>query len=466
MTAANWPMQQLVRYLVDLGRSVAEGDALVDERLVLRRGIVAAAEAVDAEIGLIVRDGAVAVSVGLEVDTTLSEDEIADIVDSRGATLTIPDVGTHVVLSTPLGPTEPGTLVLARSGDAFTSEEVALVRGLASAVVLSLRATRLIMVERAAREQSEREAQEALVDPLTRLPNRALFVDRLAHASAMAKRSGNRMAVLFLDMDGFKNVNDTLGHAAGDDLLRTVASRLLEALREQDTVARLGGDEFAVLIEDVVRDSDVLDVARRIADALAQPLQIHHHPLVTRASIGIAFGPSRGAPDVLLRHADLAMYRAKSEGLGGFVVFEQAMHTALTARISMTEALRTAVANDELSLVYQPVVDLHRRRLVGVEALVRWSHPTLGAVPPSTFVPLAEEVGLIGAVGSWVLERACEQLATWRAACRDFQDVNMAINLSSHQLRVPGLAAHLERLLTTHAIPPGASCSRSPRRPS
>jgi len=235
MTTSNWPMQQLVRYLVDLGRSVAEGgDALTDERVVLRRGIVAAAEAVDAELALLVRDGEVVVAVGLEVDTTLADDDIARIVGARGAAVTIPGVGTHEVLATELGPTEPGTLVLARSEAPFTTEEVALVRGLASAVVLSLRATRLIMVERAARERSEREAQEALVDPLTRLPNRALFLDRLTHASANAQRSGTRLAVLFMDMDGFKNVNDTLGHAAGDALLCTAGARLRHVLREQD----------------------------------------------------------------------------------------------------------------------------------------------------------------------------------------------------------------------------------------
>ena len=221
-------------------------------------------------------------------------------------------------------------------------------------------------------------------------------------------------------------------------------------------MARLGGDEFAVLIEGIVDERDVLDVAQRIADALADPLQLQHHSVSVRASIGIAFGPLPGAPDVVLRHADLAMYRSKSAGHGAYVVFEQEMHTALAARTTMTEALRTAAANGELSLRYQPVLDLPRNRVVGLEALVRWDHPVLGTVSPATFVPLAEEVGQIGALGDWVLEEACAQLACWRAADCGFGDVNMAINLSSHQLRVPGLAAKVERLLAAHGLAAGS----------
>jgi diguanylate cyclase (GGDEF)-like protein len=293
--------------------------------------------------------------------------------------------------------------------------------------------------------------EEAFRDSLTGLPNRALFLDRLQHALDVAARRGTDLCVLFVDLDRFKAVNDSLGHAAGDDLLRAVAERLSECTRAADTAARFGGDEFAVLLEDDGNGLAPDAVAERIIESMRRPFPLEGKDVFIGATVGIAIadGDAHG-PDELLRNADLAMYRAKKEGGGRATTFESAMRTALLARIELETDLRHAVAGGGLSIAYQPVVELRTGRTVGVEALARWQHPTQGPIPPLTFIPLAEEIGVIGELGRWVLAEGCRQLAAWRELV---PDLVLNVNLSAQQLRDDGLPAEVECVLRINGLP-------------
>jgi diguanylate cyclase (GGDEF)-like protein len=293
--------------------------------------------------------------------------------------------------------------------------------------------------------------EEAFHDSLTGLPNRALFLDRLQHALDVAARRQTELCVLFVDLDRFKAVNDSIGHAAGDELLRGVAGRLSQCTRAADTAARFGGDEFAVLLEDDGRGVQPEAVAKRIIAAMRRPFEIEGKEVFVGATVGIAHAhdPSLG-PDELLRNADLAMYRAKKAGGNRAATYETAMRTALLARIELEADLRHALERGEISLVYQPVVELETGRTVGVEALARWAHPTRGLIPPLTFIPVAEEIGLIGAIGRWVLREACSQLAAWR---RLAPDLVLNVNLSALQLRDDLLTMHVEQALVAHGLP-------------
>jgi diguanylate cyclase (GGDEF)-like protein len=296
--------------------------------------------------------------------------------------------------------------------------------------------------------------QEAFHDSLTGLPNRALFLDRLQHALDVAARRETELCVLFVDLDRFKAVNDSLGHAAGDELLRAVAARLSECTRAADTAARFGGDEFAVLLEDDGNGLQPDVVADRIIASMRRPFGLEGKDVFIGATVGIAVadGDAQG-PDELLRNADLAMYRAKKEGGGRAAIFESEMRTALLARIELEADLRHAVARGGLSIAYQPVVELRTGRPVAVEALARWRHPTQGPIPPLTFIPLAEEIGVIGELGRWVLAEACRQLAAWRALA---PDLVLNVNLSAQQLRDDGLPADVECALRINGLPGSA----------
>jgi diguanylate cyclase (GGDEF)-like protein len=293
--------------------------------------------------------------------------------------------------------------------------------------------------------------QEAFRDSLTGLPNRALFLDRLQHALAVAARRGTELCVLFVDLDRFKAVNDSLGHAAGDELLREAAARLSECTRAADTAARFGGDEFALLLEDDGNGLQPEVVAERIIASIGRPFGLEAKEVFIGATVGIAIadGDALG-PDELLRNADLAMYRAKKEGGGRAATFESAMRTALLARIELEADLRHAVAGGGLSIAYQPVVELRTGRTVAVEALARWQHPTQGPIPPLTFIPLAEEIGVIGELGRWVLAEGCRQLAEWRTCA---PDLVLNVNLSAQQLRDDGLPADVECALRINDLP-------------
>jgi diguanylate cyclase (GGDEF)-like protein len=294
-------------------------------------------------------------------------------------------------------------------------------------------------------------AHQAMHDGLTGLPNTALFRDRLEHAAARGKRFERPVAVLFCDLDRFKTVNDSLGHAGGDELLVAVADRLRECVRASDTAARLGGDEFAVLLEDLDEPGLPEAVARRIVEALRRPLQIRGHELRPGVSVGIAVGIADAGD--LLRWADLAMYRAKADGTGRVALYEPEMSEAAIDRLALEADLARAVEQGELEVDYQPIVELGEQRLVGFEALVRWAHPQRGRMAPAVFVPVAEETGWIGDIGRHVLHTACAQAAEWRRRHPGAGLDTITVNLSGRELADPALPSDVAAALDASGLP-------------
>ena len=297
---------------------------------------------------------------------------------------------------------------------------------------------------------------DALHDKLTNLANRALFSDRLAQAFSRMKRHPDAVfAVLFLDFDRFKNINDSLGHLAGDQLLIAIARRLEGCLRPGDTVSRLGGDEFAILLEDVNEQSDATNVAERVQSAMTQPFTLMGQEIFSSASIGIALAHSDYEnPDDLLRDADMAMYRAKSLGKARHEVFDSGMHTRAVALLQLETDLRWAIERQEFELHYQPIVSLKTGLITGFEALVRWRHPERGMVSPTEFVPIAEETGWIVPIGTWVLETACEQLARWQEELAYHPPLTMSVNLSGKQFSQADLIPVIREQLRKWNIAP------------
>jgi diguanylate cyclase (GGDEF)-like protein/PAS domain S-box-containing protein len=294
----------------------------------------------------------------------------------------------------------------------------------------------------------------ALHDALTRLPNRVLFNDRLTQALARMRRSHSLTAVLFIDVDRFKLVNDSLGHHAGDELLAAVAPRLRQVVRASDTVARFSGDEFGILLEDIAGEHEAIATAERIAAVFARPFVLGASEHFVTLSIGIALARGGEPAENLIRDADAAMYRAKEHGRGRYEVFDDAMRGRAMARLRVENDLRRALDRDELRLVYQPVVALASQEIVGVEALLRWHHPTLGMISPAEFIPVAEESGLIGAIGEWVLERACRQAAIWYPMRPDAAPFGLSVNLSAVQLAKPGFAETVNAVLSDTGLEP------------
>jgi diguanylate cyclase (GGDEF)-like protein len=294
---------------------------------------------------------------------------------------------------------------------------------------------------------------ERLHDPLTRLPNRALFVDRVEHAIARASRTNESLAILIVDLDSFRTVNDSLGRAAGDRLLAGVAERLQGCLRPSDTVARFGGDEFAILLEELRAPGDATRAADRVLESLETPFPVEGREVYVGACIGIA--ADSGAPaEMLLRNADLAMYQAKTSGRNRHVIFEESMHAAMVERLDLELDLRRAIQRDELVLTYQPVFNLRTGGISGLEALVRWRHPTRGLVAPERFVPLAEKSGAIAALGRWVLRTACHQSALWRARYPAMPDLQVGVNISAAQLHDPALVDEVAEALRIAQLEP------------
>jgi len=299
------------------------------------------------------------------------------------------------------------------------------------------------------------ERMDALAyrDPLTGLPNRRLFEDRLAIALAQAHRYRHRLAVIFVDLDRFKQVNDTLGHSVGDELLRAVAQRLMSCVREGDTVARLAGDEFTLLLPGIHYAEDLTIVSRKLTEALRKPFRIQGHDLRVTASGGISLYPEDGEDsEALLRNADTAMYRAKERGRDNFQLFSPAMSQKAMERKSLEESLRRALENREMAVHYQPCLELATGRVVGVEALLRWKRPELGIVMPKDFIALADFTGVMLSVGPWVLETACGQAREWQR--RGSRELRVMVNLSAYELQQEDLVANVERALAASGLDP------------
>jgi diguanylate cyclase (GGDEF)-like protein/PAS domain S-box-containing protein len=310
-----------------------------------------------------------------------------------------------------------------------------------------------------ARDITERKRAEEIIsfqayhDQLTRLPNRVLFKDRLELAIAQAQRRNGALAVMFIDVDRFKLVNDTFGHAEGDALLRGVASRLSATLRRGDTLARLGGDEFTILLPDIDTPDDAEVIARKILGALERPFPLSRGEFRATASVGIAIYPQDGgSAETLTQHADIAMYQVKRSGKNGFRFFAPELNTHHQSRIAIENDLRVALERGQFELYYQPQVSLSAQRIVGVEALLRWNHPDNGLIHPADFIPIAEEVGLIGDISRWVIEQACRQLAQWRKA--GHESLKMSLNLAPHDFDRDDILELVGDCIARHGLPP------------
>ena len=302
----------------------------------------------------------------------------------------------------------------------------------------------------------EQLAHQAFHDPVTKLANRALFSDRVEHALMRSTRGIPEIAVMFIDLDDFKTVNDSLGHTAGDEVLQEVGRRLKIAVRPTDTVARFGGDEFAVLLDGVDGSSEAADAASRILRALELPIEIDGKNVVPRASVGICLvGEDLETPEAteLLRNADVAMYMAKRDSKGSYRVFEPTMHERVVERLELRSDLQHALSLDQLELHYQPVVRLSGREILGVEALVRWNHPTRGTIPPIQFIPVAEETGLIIPMGRWILETACYEGVRLQERFTRDEPLTMSVNLSVRQLQSETLVADVRSALSLTGLP-------------
>ena len=337
-----------------------------------------------------------------------------------------------------------GAINLYRANRDFDADDLELVRLFTNHVAIALENASI----------HDRLIEAAVTDPLTGLPNRRLFTDRVNHALARRGRSRLGVGVLFLDLDGFKLVNDSLGHAAGDEVLAAVGTRLRSSMRTTDTVARLGGDEFAILIEDVEEDGEAVAAAERVIAALSQPLALPGREVSVRASVGVAV--DRGLPGVsaaeLLRNADTAMYQAKATSRGRFALFEPAMHARQLARLELEGQLRGALTADEFRLVYQPIVELATGRVVAAEALLRWDRPG-PPIGPDKFVPLAEDTGDIVPIGRWVLAEACRQARRWQQETR-LAGFAISVNASARELAEPQFVAQVVDTLAAAGLAP------------
>jgi diguanylate cyclase (GGDEF)-like protein/PAS domain S-box-containing protein len=311
-----------------------------------------------------------------------------------------------------------------------------------------------LLQEIQARQAAERDLMhQTFHDALTGLPNRAWFLHCLEVALA-GRRRRDRLAVLFLDLDRFKLINDSLGHETGDHLLVAVAGRLRGCVRPEDTIARLGGDEFALLLPGIAGPREVIGVAERLARVLEAPFRLGPYEVVISASIGLALHPAAGTrPEELMRAADAAMYRSKGEGPGHWAIFDPAMQAQALERLALEADLRAALERGDLAVQYQPIVDLASGRITGLEALARWRHPQRGEIPPNVFIPLAEETGLILPLGEWVLTTACRAARAWAAAMPDGRPPSVAVNLSALQLMHPPLVEMVTRVLGESGLP-------------
>jgi diguanylate cyclase (GGDEF)-like protein len=310
----------------------------------------------------------------------------------------------------------------------------------------------VVLLVRMVRERTALEHQ-ARHDDLTGLPRRDLFDDRVAIAMAAAHQRGSGLAVLFIDLDRFKKVNDSLGHAAGNQLLQLVAKRLTHCVRECDTVARMGGDEFTILMPEFESESDAVTVARKVLDVFREPFQLGKRQLYVTASIGVAVYPRDGdSAETMMKNADAAMYAAKERGRDTFHVYTPVLNALAHEKLDLESGLHQAIERGELVLHYQPKVAVQTGRVEGVEALVRWRHPELGLLGPDRFIPLAEETGLIVPLGEWVLQTACAQAAEWVEA--GYPPIQMAVNLSARQFQLQSVPEMVAAALRRTGLDP------------
>jgi diguanylate cyclase (GGDEF)-like protein len=342
--------------------------------------------------------------------------------------------------------------VIDTSPHGWTHTEVTSLMDIASLLVTELELRSDLSLKR---QTQEHLLYSTLHDALTGLPNRSLFTERLRHAMRRSARHPDDLfAVLFLDLDRFKDVNDNLGHFAGDELLRAVARRLEACIRPEDTVARLSGDEFAILLESITDTSDAGRVAERIEEALSFPINLAGAEVTTSASMGIVTSSmSHDQPEQLLRSADMAMYRAKAAGRARYEMFDRAMHTDALERLRLETDLRRAVELSEFVLHYQPLVSLRTGRVTGLEALLRWQHPERGLVPPADFIVIAEETGLIVPIGKWVLFEACRQIKEWQTDHPRDEPLTIGVNLSVKQFSQPDLIDQIRSALEVTGAP-------------
>ena len=354
--------------------------------------------------------------------------------------------------STP-GSTRDVELRLRDSGGGWCHVELILTNLLHDADVAGLVATARDIAQRKAFEAQLIE--QAFQDPLTRLPNRALFVDRLEQALVRTTRRHGSVGVLFLDLDNFKLINDSLGHLAGDELLVEVAKRVQSCVRGDDTVGRFGGDEFVILLE-FTNEADAVQMAERVEQQFVRPFYVGGRDFIITISIGIALGNSgHQRSDSLLRHADIALYRAKGGGKARHVVFHASMQSDSLVRLNLENDLRQAVRRGEFVVHYQPIVDLNSDRVTAVEALVRWQHPTRGLLAPAEFISIAEETGLIVQIGQWVLEEACRQLVDWQSEFPRHKALMASVNLSPRQFQESNLVEQVTRAVRAAGMAPG-----------
>ena len=380
-----------------------------------------------------------------------------DYASTPGAFSPLVDTGLQSVMAAPVhrNGTVVGSLVVGGRSDSrtYSSAEQELLLAFAEHASLALNDASAVEAMRRAFGEAVHQATH---DALTGLPNRTLVIDRLTHALARARRRPNGPAVLFVDLDRFKVVNDSLGHSVGDEVLIKVAQRLLDAVRPGDTVARLAGDEFVVVCEDVESDTEVMALAERLADAVAAPIPLYGRDAIITASIGIAVAASDARAEDLLRDADVAMYRAKERGRARLELFDSAMRTRMLERLEIEHALRRALHNREFVLYYQPTVSLKTGRIESLEALLRWPDPNRGLVLPDEFIPVAEENGLIVPLGQWALEEACRQLAEWRRDHEECADLHVGVNLSARQFGDRDLVPVVAAALRNSGLPPSA----------
>jgi len=362
----------------------------------------------------------------------------------------------HHLISTGSGGYHIEKRYLHRDGrDVWVSVSVSCVRDETGEPLYLLGQVEDITERRALRE---RLAYASIHDALTGLPNRELFMDRLDLALRHAARDHHQVAVIFLDLDRFKLINDSLGHEAGDQLLAAVARRLEGVMRASDTLARFGGDEFTVLCDQINSEADCLEVANRLVRAMADPLALHTGDVFVTLSLGVALSGAGQSGGMILRNADIAMYRAKERGPSRIEIYREDEEQTVVSRLRTSNELHRALERHELVLHYQPIVDLHTETMVGMEALVRWQHPTRGLLAPQEFIPLAEDSGLIVPLGAWILKEACLQTARWQppraSAGQDPARLNIAVNVSASQLSDPGFPRHVTEALDQSGIDP------------